>query len=48
LFLAVGQWLGSNYTVGFFGTLLDGHEWSLIGFLVGLVFTPREMAFGGK
>ncbi len=40
------KWLGPMYSVGLWGNHLSGQEWSVIGFMVGFVFTPRE--FAGK
>jgi len=47
IFMGIAQWLGTMYSVGLFGNQLSGHEWSVIGFVVGFLFTPKEFAGEG-
>ncbi len=47
VFMAVGQWLGTKYSVGFYGTQLSGHMWSLVGFAIGFFCTSKKFV-GGK
>jgi hypothetical protein len=44
--LAAAGWLGRWYSVRIFDVHLTGWAWALIGFVTGLVFTPRSMAQG--
>ncbi len=42
IFMSLAQWLGTMYSVGFFGHQFSGHGWSGIGFIVGFLFTPKR------
>jgi len=44
LFMGGAQWLGTMYSVGFFGNQLTGHMWSLVGFVIGFLCTSKNFA----
>ena len=44
IFMGIAQWLGTMYSVGLFGNQLSGHVWSVSGFVVGFLFTPKKFA----
>jgi len=44
LCVAFSQWLGTMYSVNFFGNQLNGHMWSLFGFIIGFLYTSKKFS----
>lgn len=46
VFFLVAYWLSSMFQIAFYGFLLTGFEWVVIGFFIGLLFTSQTLALG--